>query len=46
VEVVAKPGEFITVTILNKGTALESMLVREAPTDFNATCSYFSDECR
>lgn len=42
VEVVAKPGEFITVTILNKGTALESMLVREAPTDFNAMRSSIS----
>lgn len=35
-EVVAKPGEFITVAILGKGSALESVLVREAPTDFNA----------
>ncbi|WP_423709142.1 hypothetical protein [Undibacterium sp. WLX3042] len=42
VEVVAKPGEFITVTILNKGTALESVLVREAPTDFNAMRSSIS----
>lgn len=42
VEVVAKPGEFITVTILNKGAALESMLVREAPTDFNAMRSSIS----
>src|SRR5450830_1823728 len=36
VEVVAKPGEFVTVAILNKGTALESVQVRETPTDFNA----------
>jgi len=36
VEVIAKPGEFVTVAILNKGAALESMLVRETPSDFNA----------
>jgi len=42
VEVVAKPGEFITVTILNKGTALESVLVRETPADFNAMRSSIS----
>ncbi|MFZ6689490.1 cell division protein FtsQ [Undibacterium sp. SXout11W] len=36
VEVTAKPGEFVTVAIVNKGAALESMLVRETPTDFNA----------
>ncbi len=36
VEVTAKPGEFVTIAVLNKGAALESMLVRETPTDFNA----------
>lgn len=36
VEVVAKPGEFITIAIVNKGAALESLLVRETPDDFNA----------
>ncbi|MFZ6863792.1 cell division protein FtsQ [Undibacterium sp. Ji67W] len=36
VEVIAKPGEFVTIAILNKGAGLESMLVRETPTDFNA----------
>lgn len=35
-EVVAKPGEFITVAILGKGSALEGMLIRETPSDFNA----------
>ncbi|MDE2427245.1 MAG: alginate O-acetyltransferase AlgF [Burkholderiales bacterium] len=36
VEVVAKPGEFITIAIMNKGKSLDSMLLRESPTDFNA----------
>ena len=36
VEVTAKPGEFITIAVVNKGNALETVILREAPTDFNA----------
>jgi len=36
VEVVAKPGEFVTVAVVNKGASLDNLLVRETPTDFNA----------
>ncbi|MEB0138409.1 MULTISPECIES: cell division protein FtsQ [unclassified Undibacterium] len=36
IEVVAKPGEFVTVALLNQGASIESLIVREAPTDFNA----------
>ncbi|MFZ4529204.1 MAG: hypothetical protein ACOYNW_11945 [Undibacterium curvum] len=36
IDVVAKPGEFITIAIVNKGNALDSLIVRESPTDFNA----------
>jgi len=42
VDVVAKPGEFITVAIVNKASALDSMIVRESPTDFNAMRSSVS----
>lgn len=36
VEVVAKPGEFITVVLVPQGSALDKLIVRESPTDFNA----------
>ena len=42
VDVVAKPGEFITVAIVSKANTLESVIVREAPTDFNAMRSSVS----
>lgn len=39
VEVVAKPGEFITVAIISKGTGIETVIIKESPTDFNASRS-------
>lgn len=36
VAVTAKPSEFITIAVISKGNALESMLLRESPNDFNA----------
>ncbi|MFZ6757825.1 cell division protein FtsQ [Undibacterium sp. Ji50W] len=39
VEVVAKPGEFVTIAIVNKGTGIETVIIKESPTDFNASRS-------
>ncbi len=36
VELVAKPGEFLTVAVSGQGNHLESTVLRESPTDFNA----------
>lgn len=42
VELVAKPGEFITVAVVSKSNGIDSLLVRETPTDFNAMRSSIS----
>ncbi|MFZ6656996.1 cell division protein FtsQ [Undibacterium sp. TJN19] len=39
VEVVAKPGEFVTVAIVSKGAGIEAVVVKDTPTDFNASRS-------
>lgn len=36
VDVSAKPGEFITIAVSNKGTAVDTLILRESPSDFNA----------
>ncbi len=36
IELIAKPGEFLTVAVTAKGQQLESQILRESPTDFNA----------
>lgn len=36
VELIAKPGEFLTVALTAKGNTLESQILRENPSDFNA----------
>ncbi|PXX39786.1 alginate O-acetyltransferase AlgF [Undibacterium pigrum] len=37
VEVVAKPGEFVTIAIVSNGTGIETVVVKDTPTDFNAS---------
>lgn len=37
VEVTAKPGEFVTVAIISKDKGIETVVVKESPTDFNAS---------
>lgn len=39
VEVVAKPGEFVTVGIIGKDKGIDTVIVKESPTDFNASRS-------
>jgi len=39
VEVMAKPGEFVTIGIINKDKGIEAVVVKESPTDFNASRS-------
>lgn len=36
VELAAKPGEFLTVAVGAKGNSVESQILRESPSDFNA----------
>ncbi|MFZ6778137.1 alginate O-acetyltransferase AlgF [Undibacterium sp. Ji83W] len=37
VEVVAKPGEFVTIAIVSNGTGIATVVVKDSPTDFNAS---------
>ncbi|MFZ6875034.1 alginate O-acetyltransferase AlgF [Undibacterium sp. Di27W] len=37
VEVVAKPGEFVTIAIVSNGSGIEAVVVKDTPTDFNAS---------
>ncbi|MDP1976670.1 alginate O-acetyltransferase AlgF [Undibacterium sp.] len=37
VEVVAKPGEFVTIAIVSNGAGIDTVVVKDTPTDFNAS---------